>query len=83
MRKKKNIHHLKTKTDEYYAIEVARQIISRDSLYTLVNYIIWAWEAKPKIKKMDLLNVITEEYLNNQKGKNEKTNIVRFNPKLN
>jgi len=83
MRKKKNIHHLKTKTDEYYAIEVARQIISRDSLYTLVNYIIWAWESKPKIKKMDLLNVITEEYLNNQKGKNEKTNIVRFNPKLN
>ena len=83
MRKKKNTHHLKTKTDEHYAIEVARQIISRDSLYTLVNYIIWAWEAKPKIKKMDLLNVITEEYLNNQKGKNEKTNIVRFNPKLN
>jgi hypothetical protein len=83
MKKKKNIHYLKTKTDEHYAIEVARQIISRDSLYTLVNYIIWAWEAKPKIKKMDLLNVITEEYLNNQKGKNEKTNIVRFNPKLN
>jgi len=83
MKKKKNIHHLKTKTDEHYAIEVARQIISRDSLYTLVNYIIWAWEAKPKIKQMDLLNVITEEYLNNQKGKNEKTNIVRFNPKLN
>jgi hypothetical protein len=83
MRKKKNIHHLKTKTDEYYAIEVARQIISRDSLYTLVNYIIWAWEAKPKIKKMDLLNVITEEYLNKQKGKYEKNNIVKFNPKLN
>ena len=83
MRKKKNIHHLKTKNDEHYAIEVARQIISRDSLYTLVNYIIWAWEAKPKIKKMDLLNVITEEYLNKQKGKYEKTNIVKFNPKLN
>ena len=83
MRKKKNIHHLKTKSDNCYAMEVARQIIERNSLYTLVNYIIWSWEAKPKIKQMDLLNVITEEYLNNQKGKNEKTNIVRFNPKLN
>jgi hypothetical protein len=64
-------------------MEVARQIIERNSLYTLVNYIIWSWEAKPKIKQMDLLNVITEEYLNKQKGKYEKTNIVKFNPKLN
>ncbi len=83
MRKKKNIHHLKTKSDNCYAMEVARQIIERNSLYTLVNYIIWSWEAKPKIKKMDLLNVITEEYLNKQKGKYEKTNIVKFNPRLN
>ena len=83
MRKKKNIHHLKTKSDNCYAVEVARQIIERNSLYTLVNYIIWSWEAKPKIKQMDLLNVITEEYLNKQKGKYEKTNIVKFNPKLN
>jgi hypothetical protein len=83
MRKKKNIHHLKTKSDNCYAMEVARQIIERNSLYTLVNYIIWSWEAKPKIKQMDLLNVITEEYLNKQKGKYEKTNIVKFNPKLN
>jgi len=83
MRKKKNIHHLKTKSDNCYAMEVARQIIERNSLYTLVNYIIWAWKAKPKIKQMDLLNVITEEYLNKQKGKYEKTNIVKFNPKLN
>ena len=83
MRKKKNIHHLKTKCDNWYATEVAKQIIDRNSLYTLVNYIIWSWEAKPKIKQMDLLNVITEEYLNKQKGKYEKTNIVRFNPKLN
>ena len=83
MRKKKNIHHLKTKSDNCYAMEVARQIIERNSLYTLVNYIIWAWEAKPKIKQMDLLNVITEEYLNKQKGKYEKNNIVKFNPKLN
>ncbi len=83
MKKKKNIHHLKTKSDNCYAMEVARQIIERNSLYTLVNYIIWSWEAKPKIKQMDLLNVITEEYLNKQKGKYEKTNIVKFNPKLN
>jgi len=83
MRKKKNIHHLKTKSDNCYAMEVARQIIERNSLYTLVNYIIWSWEAKPKIKQMDLLNVITEEYLNKQKGKYEKNNIVKFNPKLN
>ena len=83
MRKKKNIHHLKTKSDNCYAMEVARQIIERNSLYTLVNYIIWSWEAKPKIKQTDLLNVITEEYLNKQKGKYEKTNIVKFNPKLN
>ena len=78
MKKKKNIHHLKTKSDNCYAMEVARQIIERNSLYTLVNYIIWSWEAKPKIKQMDLLNVITEEYLNKQKGKYEKNNIVKF-----
>jgi len=78
MRKKKNIYHLKTNTDEHYALHVAREIIKRNSLYTLVNYIIWSWEAKPKLKKSDLLNVITEEYLNKQKGKNEKTNIVKF-----
>ena len=51
MKKKKNIHYLKTKCDDWYATEIAKQIIDRNSLYTLVNYIIWAWEAKPKIKK--------------------------------
>ena len=78
MKKKKNIYHLKTNTDEHYALHVAREIIKRNSVYTLVNYIIWSWESKPKLKKSDLLNVITEEYLNKQKGKNEKTNIVKF-----
>jgi len=78
LKKKKNIYHLKTNTDEHYALHVAREIIKRNSVYTLVNYIIWSWESKPKLKKSDLLNVITEEYLNKQKGKNEKTNIVKF-----
>ena len=78
MKKKKNIYHLKTNTDEHYALHVAREIIKRNSVYTLVNYIIWSWESKPKLKKSDLLNVITEEYLNKQKVKNEKTNIVKF-----
>lgn len=82
MKKKKNIYHLKTDTDEYYAIQLAKDIIQRNSLYTLVNYIIWSWESKPRIKKADLLNVITEEYLKKQvkiqKEKNEKSNIVKF-----
>jgi hypothetical protein len=78
LKKKKNIYHLKTNTDEHYALHVAREIIKRNSVYTLVNYIIWSWESKPKLKKSDLLNVITEEYLNKQKVKNEKTNIVKF-----
>jgi hypothetical protein len=80
MKKKKNIHYLKTKCDDWYATEIAKQIIDRNSLYTLVNYIIWAWEAKPKIKKMDLLNVITEEYLQKKikEGKHEKGNIVKL-----
>jgi hypothetical protein len=78
MKKNKNIYHLKTNTDEHYALHVAREIIKRNSVYTLVNYIIWSWESKPKLKKSDLLNVITEEYLNKQKVKNEKTNIVKF-----
>jgi hypothetical protein len=61
-------------------MEVARQIIERNSLYTLVNYIIWSWEAKPKIKQIDLLNVITEEYLQKKikEGKHEKGNIVKL-----
>lgn len=78
MKKKKNINHLKNETDEYYAIQVAKDIIHRNALYTLVDYIIWSWEYKPKLKKMDLLNVITNEYLNKQKGKYDKNNIIRF-----
>jgi hypothetical protein len=82
MKKKKNIHHLKTKSDEYYALELAKDIIRRNAFYTLMSYIIWSWETKPKIKKMDLLNATTNEYLQEQikkqKGKYDKNNIIRF-----
>ena len=39
MKKKKNINHLKTNTDEHYAVHIARDIIKRKSLWTLVHYI--------------------------------------------
>ena len=78
MKKKKNINHLKTNTDEHYAVHIARDIIKRKSLWTLVHYIYYSWDKYPKLKEKDLLNVITEEYLNKQKGKYEKNNIVKF-----
>jgi hypothetical protein len=81
MRKKKSLYKLKTNCDAHYAMHIAKDIINRNSLYTLINYIIWSWEVKPKIKEMDILNVITEEYLQNKKkeGTNEKGNVIKLN----
>ena len=76
----------KFKKDKYYASVILKDLIDNARWETLVEYILLAWKNSPsQLKKREILNAITIEYLNkNNKGKtNEKTNIVRFDSKLN
>ena len=76
----------KLKKDKYYASVILKDLIDNARWETLIEYILLAWKNSPsQLKKREILNAITIEYLNkNNKGKtNEKTNIVRFDSKLN
>jgi hypothetical protein len=76
----------KFKKDKYYASVILKDLIDNARWETLIEYILLAWKNSPsQLKKREILNAITIEYLNkNNKGKtNEKTNIVRFDSKLN
>ena len=76
----------KLKSNKYYASVILKDLIDNARWETLIEYILLAWKNSPsQLKKREILNAITIEYLeNNNKGKkNEKTNIVKFNPKLN
>ena len=76
----------KLKSNKYYASVILKDLIDNARWETLIEYILLAWKNTPsQLKKREILNAITIEYLeNNKKGKkNEKTNIVKFNPKLN
>jgi hypothetical protein len=76
----------KLKKDKYYASVILKDLIDNARWETLIEYILLAWKKSPsQLKKREILNAITIEYLNkNNKGKtNEKTNIVRFDSKLN
>jgi len=47
-----------------------------------LEYITLAWKQKPILKKIDIANIHTEDYLTKiNKGKNE--NIIRFNTYFN
>jgi hypothetical protein len=67
-----------TKTDHKLASRVLEILVKNRRTETLLEYITLAWKQKPILKKIDIANIQTEDYLNNiNKGKNE--NIIKFN----
>jgi len=67
-----------TKTDHKLASRVLEILIKNQRTETLLEYITLAWKQKPILKKIDIANIQTEDYLTKiNKGKNE--NIIRFN----
>jgi hypothetical protein len=68
-----------TKTaDHKLARRILEILIKNQRTETLLEYITLAWEQKPILKKIDIANIQTEDYLNKtNKGKNE--NIIKFN----
>jgi hypothetical protein len=71
----------KLKSNKYYASVILKDLIDNARWETLIEYILLAWKNSPsQLKKREVLNAITIEYLdNNKKGKkNEKNNIVKF-----
>jgi hypothetical protein len=71
-----------TKTDHKLANRVLEILVKNRRTETLLEYITLAWKQKPILKKIDIANIQTEDYLNNiNKWKNE--NIIRFNTYFN
>jgi hypothetical protein len=71
-----------TKNDHKLANRVLEILVKNRRTETLLEYITLAWKQKPILKKIDIANIQTEDYLNNiNKGKNE--NIIRFNTYFN
>lgn len=65
-------------TDHKLARRILEILIKNQRTETLLEYITLAWEQKPILKKIDIANIQTEDYLNKtNKGKNE--NIIKFN----
>ena len=71
-----------TKTDHKLASRVLEILVKNQRTETLLEYITLAWKQKPILKKIDITNIHTEDYLTKiNKGKNE--NIIRFNTYFN
>jgi hypothetical protein len=69
-------------TDHKLASRVLEILVKNRRTETLLEYITLAWKQKPILKKIDIANIQTEDYLKNiNKGKNE--NIIRFNTYFN
>jgi hypothetical protein len=65
-------------TDHKLATRVLEILVKNRRTETLLEYITLAWKQKPILKKIDIANIQTEDYLNKtNKGKNE--NIIKFN----
>lgn len=65
------------KPDKYYARVVLQDLIENGRWETLLEYILFAWREKPSLRKREILNAFTIEYLTNNKGKKNE-NIIRF-----
>ena len=70
----------KIKADKYYATVILKDLIDNARWQTLIEYILLAWKNSPnQLKKREILNEITIEYINkNNKGKTNE-NIIKFN----
>ena len=67
----------KIKTDKHYATVVLQDLIDNSRWETLLEYIMFAWREKPSLRKREILNAFTIEYLNKNKGKKNE-NVIRF-----
>lgn len=68
----------KLKRDKYYASVILKDLIDNARWETLIEYILLAWKNSPnQLKKREILNAITIEYLNKNKGKTNE-NIIKF-----
>ena len=68
----------KLKKDKYYASVILKDLIDNARWETLIEYILLAWKNSPnQLKKREILNAITIEYLNKNKGKKNE-NIIKF-----
>ena len=69
----------KLRKDKYYASVILKDLIENSRFETLIEYILLAWKNSPtQLKKREILNAITIEYLNkNNKGKKNE-NIIKF-----
>ena len=65
------------KPDKHYARVVLQGLIENGRWETLLEYILFAWREKPSLRKREILNAFTIEYLTNNKGKKNE-NIIRF-----
>jgi hypothetical protein len=75
----------KKKIELHYAEKHLKELIKGNRFYTILEYILEVWKNNPRIKKIDIANIVTMDYLNQQtkKGKNNE-NIIKFsNHKLN
>jgi hypothetical protein len=75
----------KKKIELHYAKKHLKELIKNNRFYTILEYILEVWKNKPRIKKIDIANIVTMDYLNQQTKKgNKNENIIKFiNPKLN
>ena len=64
------------KPDKHYARVVLQDLIENGRWETLLEYIMFAWREKPSLRKREILNAFTIEYLTKKGKKNE--NVIRF-----
>jgi|APGre2960657404_1045060.scaffolds.fasta_scaffold77287_4 hypothetical protein len=75
----------KKKIELHYAEKHLKELIKNNRFYTILEYILEVWKHKPRIKKIDIANIVTMDYLNQQtkEGKDNENNIKFINFKLN
>jgi hypothetical protein len=65
------------KPDNQYASIILEEAINNQRFETIIEYILFAWREKPNLRKREILNACTIEYLTKNKGKKNE-NIIRF-----
>lgn len=70
----------KKKIELHYAEKHLKELIKCNRFYTILEYILEVWKHNPRIKKIDIANIVTMDYLNQltKKGKTN-ANIIKFN----
>jgi hypothetical protein len=75
----------KQETEKYlrwYATIIVKDLVENSRTQTLVDYIILAWKDYPQLKKRELLNAKTIQYLD-KKQRNENIIFFRGKPTIN